>query len=878
MTLQSGDIVDRYRLTERLGAGAFGEVWKASQLADGNDIGVTCAVKVTKVAPDSSGSSPRPLANGWLDEVRNLVRVAGDTIPRIYDADIWNEHAYIAMELLNGQTLGARLATGPIAWRRALYIADEIARALEAGHQVGLVHRDLKPQNVMLVGPHRVCVVDWGIARLQTPAATQPPIAAPQGADADSTDARPVMPILLPRPQAAALGTPGYMAPEVYEGAAPAPLQDVFALGVVLYEMIAGCLPHAVEPLNRFRTSPDSVRTYRSALDRATMDHRLIPLRARRPDLPSGLVQLVDALLARRPEDRPAHVREAIALASRFPQGVPDPPYAGLGSLGREHAGLYFGQQDAIQHVLARLASHRGVLLWGPSGSGKSSLALAGVAATMDRTLFLDTDGWDVHVVRPREGRGRRVATVAPPPGPARIGQVVIIDQLEEVVDLEPHDRDAFCHAVLALLQRTAPVRVQDAVIGVADEVRVIATVRDDLEWRIDREVPLLQPLLEHRVIAKGVDANFARSIIEEPARALGYQVEGIEAVSREVEACLSFEPSKLPIVQYALSEWWQRRDDGRKLLPAAAWRELGGVDGALSSVAERLWSTLHLAQRLCLKALFVQLFQDGRKQPLPESMLTPEARRVMRKLVRLRLVGRREKQGSAPFYEVEHEAFAEHWTRLAGWLAEAREDRALTEELERDAEAYLRDHDPERLWKRGRIAAARDMARRGRIVLSPNATQFLRHARRRELRNRFVLGGVALILSVVWLLAVNAVTSQERRNMERDLDEARQEAERARREVQDTVERKQLEMATRLRGVQDDTSQRIKAANAEALRTKVELGTVKAQLGVARDEVRSAREDARAAREAERKAREQASFWYCVNVTGPRDGCKRPP
>jgi serine/threonine protein kinase len=162
--MQSGDVVERYRLEERLGIGAFGEVWRASQLANGEDVGVTCAVKIMKVAQGHGGSNPRTVASGWLDEVRNLVRVAGDTIPRIHEANVWKEHAYIAMELLTGVTLAARLDHGPIPWRRALFIADQIAKALEAAHQIDIVHRDLKPQNVMLVGPHRACVIDWGIA------------------------------------------------------------------------------------------------------------------------------------------------------------------------------------------------------------------------------------------------------------------------------------------------------------------------------------------------------------------------------------------------------------------------------------------------------------------------------------------------------------------------------------------------------------------------------------------------------------------------------------------------------------------------------------------------------------------------------------------
>jgi len=827
MPLQTGDVVDRYRLEKLLGIGAFGEVWKASKLADGESIGVNCAIKVMRLAYDRAGSSPRTFAGGWLDEVRNLVRVTDETIPRIHEANVWNEHAYIAMELLDGTTLATRLAHGPVAWRRALFIAGQIARALETAHQIGIIHRDLKPQNVMLAGARRVCVVDWGIARLSTsPQVASLGIAHQPVSSPEATDATPVAPIVTPHPQRVAVGTPGYMAPEVYEGARPAPEQDAYALGVVLYEMIAGCLPHVMEADHCSRTNSDAMKAYRALLDKATMDYTLVPLRERCPETPMGVIELVDSLLAREPQRRPRRIRDAIEHANRFPHGIPDPPYTGLGTLGPRHAGLYFGQQDTIQHVLKRFKSQQGILLWGPSGSGKSSLALAGVAATMDQTLFLDMDGWDIHVIRPRDGHVLHVLRDAAPSSHATIGQVVVIDQLEEVVDLEIAERDMFCAGLLALLERSSPVRVRDAVITTTDEVRVIATIRDDLEWRVDREVPALRPLFEQRVIVKSVDANFARSIIEEPARTLDYQVEEIEAVSREVEAYLSSEPAKLPVVQYALSEWWERRDARCRLLPAAAWRELGGVDGALSFVAERLFSALDFEQRLRLKALFVQLFRNGRKQPLFEAALTDGDRPVMDQLIRLRLVGRREKEGSAPFYEVEHESLSQYWRRLAEWLAEARETQILVEDLERDAAAYLRDHDPERLWKRGRIAAAMEMASRSGIVLSGDAIQFLRLGRRRALRGRLLLLGLALVLSVVWLGAVNAVTSAQRNRIEdrsRELDAREQKIQKLVKQSNATVELARSTIRTQadrllIAQAQRDSAQELERAERDAV------------------------------------------------------------
>jgi hypothetical protein len=577
------------------------------------------------------------------------------------------------------------------------------------------------------------------------------------------------------------------------------------------------------------------------------MDYAMVPLHERCPGVPRLVAQLVDRLLAREPERRPRYLVNALELANQFPDGVPNPPYVGLSTLEPHHAGLYFGQQEAVQHVLDRLRTEHGALLWGPSGSGKSSLALAGVAATMDRTLFLDTDGWDVHVVRPREDRSFQVVSDATTPRRSGTGQVVVLDQLEEVVDLEPADRDRFCAAVLALLERSEAVRVRTTVIGVAGTVKLIATIRDDLEWRIDREVPALRPLLERRIIVKGVDANFSRNIIEQPARTVGYEVEGIEAVSREVEECLSADPTKLPMVQYAVSEWWERRDRTRRVLPVAAWKELGGVDGALSFAAERLFSKLDLAQRLRLKTLLVRMFPNGRRQPLAESTLDPEDIAMMEDLIRLRLVGRRDRKDSARAYEVAHEALAEHWSRLAGWLAEAREDRLLAEELERDAAAYARDQHPERLWKKGRIAAVTEMTRRGPILLSPAATQFLKQARRRERRGRHAMWaliclGIVLAIFGVRMVLFDTMVSRESAQIADKLQQAESDSVRLGQQIE--ARNRQLQQA------QDDKQGLQRRLNARATQIDSERANFQRHL-----------EDAKTSLNAALKERDEALY-----------------
>ncbi|MCB9560652.1 MAG: serine/threonine protein kinase [Kofleriaceae bacterium] len=173
-----GSLIDgRYRLESLVGAGGFGEVWRATHLVDGSDVR-TVAIKL--LDPPGAGGDA-----GWLDEVRAVRDVACDAISTIFDVGVARDGtaAFIAMELLEGETLDARLEHGPVPWRRALAIGREVARALAACHRVGVVHCDLKPQNVFLCGSGRVCVLDFGIAALGGRAASPQPGRAGAGAD-----------------------------------------------------------------------------------------------------------------------------------------------------------------------------------------------------------------------------------------------------------------------------------------------------------------------------------------------------------------------------------------------------------------------------------------------------------------------------------------------------------------------------------------------------------------------------------------------------------------------------------------------------------------------------------------------------------------------
>ena len=196
------------------------------------------------------------------------------------------------MELLEGQTLTARLSQGPLPLQQAVKLGIDIAGALAAADAHGVVHRDLKPANIMLT-KSGVKLLDFGVAQLRPPGSS--------GRQAD-----------LSRETAAGIdsnfGTPPYMAPEQLQGAEADARTDLFAFGAVLYEMIAGVRPFDGE-------SPATLRT-------AILEHDPVPLAARQPLTPPSLGRLVATCLAKDPSERWQHARDVTLALKEIEEGI----------------------------------------------------------------------------------------------------------------------------------------------------------------------------------------------------------------------------------------------------------------------------------------------------------------------------------------------------------------------------------------------------------------------------------------------------------------------------------------------------------------------------------------------------------------------------
>jgi serine/threonine protein kinase/Tol biopolymer transport system component len=217
MTISPGARLGPYEIHSLLGAGGMGEVYRARDPRLGRDVAL-------KVLPGAFASDPDRLGR-FEQEARSVAALNHTNIIAIYDVGHEDGRHFLVTELLEGETLRARLARGPIPPRLAVSIALQIARGLAAAHDKGIVHRDLKPENLFLASDRRVKILDFGLAKLTA--------AGPVGS-AVSTVAVGATHL------GAVLGTVGYMAPEQVKGEPTDHRADIFAFGAILYEMLTG--------------------------------------------------------------------------------------------------------------------------------------------------------------------------------------------------------------------------------------------------------------------------------------------------------------------------------------------------------------------------------------------------------------------------------------------------------------------------------------------------------------------------------------------------------------------------------------------------------------------------------------------------------------
>jgi eukaryotic-like serine/threonine-protein kinase len=220
VSLAGGTKVDHYEIVAPIGAGGMGEVYRAHDERLARDVAI-------KVLPAAVRADPQRLKR-FEHEARATGGLNHPGIVSVFDVGEHDGAPYLVIELLDGATLRERLRNGPLPVRKAVEYAIQIAQALAAAHDAGIVHRDLKPDNLFVTRDGRVKILDFGLAK-----AIEDSPARDGTLTADRTDS------------GAVLGTAGYMAPEQVRGKDVDHRADLFALGVVLHEMLTGAAPFA---------------------------------------------------------------------------------------------------------------------------------------------------------------------------------------------------------------------------------------------------------------------------------------------------------------------------------------------------------------------------------------------------------------------------------------------------------------------------------------------------------------------------------------------------------------------------------------------------------------------------------------------------------
>lgn len=267
--LSAGQSLAGFRLLRLIGQGSTGAVFLAEQDRTGQIVAM-------KIVPLPSGPTQAGAGAQFLDAARAAGRLHHESIVDVYQAGLAGALAWLTMEPVPGTDL-VRYTRPPRLLPEAvvLDLGSRLAQALAHAHGLGVVHRDLKPANVLVNWAGRsVKLADFGLARAQGSANTGTGIV---------------------------MGTPAYMAPEQLAGAWPSPASDFYALGAMLFELLTGRLPHAGASMGELLRQ---------------VAHDPTPgLRTLRPELPTGLADLVASLLAKSPTDRPI---DGEALAARL--------------------------------------------------------------------------------------------------------------------------------------------------------------------------------------------------------------------------------------------------------------------------------------------------------------------------------------------------------------------------------------------------------------------------------------------------------------------------------------------------------------------------------------------------------------------------------
>lgn len=686
-----------FRLGNRVGEGALSIVYRATQPSVGREV----AIKVIR----EELANEKEFIRRFEAEAQLVARLHHPRVVPLYD--FWREAdgAYLVMPWLEGGSLARQLQAGPLSLEDTVGAVHHVAAGLDFAHGRGVIHRDVKPSNVLLDGEGNAYISDFGIALTEA------------SGDAD------------PWPLSA--GSPAYAAPEQFGGGSIGPGVDIYALAVMTYELLVGSLPW-----------PESATT-------ATLLHH------HRQGLPpveladDTAAHAVNAILAKATATDPAErfassaefAEELAATVSARPARTEVErsvnPYRGLAAFEEPDAPFFFGREDLVATILDNLDREPVTLLVGPSGSGKSSVLRAGVipalrsggslpvvvTPTSDPVGSLASAMESISTTASGDIRSDLDAGESPVAIIERIAPgssvVIAIDQLEELFTLAgPEDAERFL-AVLAASVTAGP-----------SSLRVIASIRADF-FAYPVASPSFGAIAGPATVTIGpMRAEQMATAISEPARLSGVDVEA--ALIAELTAEAAGRPGSLPLMQYALTRTWDERSGST--LTLEDYERLGGLTGALVRSAESVWASLGTADRDAARRLLSRLVHVGdeatrRREEVGAAMSLPGVGQgLIEMFTDARLVTLDRNQTTRePTIELSHEALIEAWPRLAGWVEESGAALVTAQRLRTDASEWdVLGRGPDLLYSGGRLAAAQEAAADPAVAIAPREQAFI--------------------------------------------------------------------------------------------------------------------------------------------------------
>ncbi len=284
--------ISRYRIVSRLGTGGMGEVYLAE------DTRLSRPVALKLLPPDFTGDEDR--LRRFEQEALAASALNHPNIITIHEVGVENGTRFIATEYVEGETLRQRLRRGPLSLGEALDVAAQVASALSAAHRIGIIHRDIKPENVMLRPDGYVKVLDFGIVKLTERFVEN------RAGGTESNNSAQLQPVKTE--SNIVMGSPSYMSPEQARGLAVDGRTDIFSLGVMLYEMIAGNRPFDGETI--------------SDVIVALLDRQPQPLSQIAPDVSPRLEAIINKALAKDRDARFQTINDFLKALKRQKQRI----------------------------------------------------------------------------------------------------------------------------------------------------------------------------------------------------------------------------------------------------------------------------------------------------------------------------------------------------------------------------------------------------------------------------------------------------------------------------------------------------------------------------------------------------------------------------